>query len=144
MTRQVAKSLRAVLEQHTLELVCPNEPLLVEGDEVRLGQVLQNLLGNAVKYSPGGGRITVRLERRDQQVCLAVSDEGVGIPSEALPRLFAPFYRASNVAAHGITGSGLGLHVVKEIVTLHGGTIEVESTEGEGSTFTVSLPLLAQ
>jgi len=84
----------------------------------------------------------VRVERRSDLGCVSVADHGIGIPSEALPRLFQRFYRAPNVNPQQISGTGVGLYVVKEIVSLHGGTIEVSSYEGEGSTFTVYLPLL--
>lgn len=140
---QVARTIQLALERHTLDLSAPREPLMVEGDEMRLEQVVRNLIDNAVKYSPQGGPVTVRVERQDGRARLAVSDEGIGIPSEALPQLFAPFYRAGNAQRCHAAGVGLGLHVVREVVALHGGTIEVESKEGEGSTFTVSLPLLS-
>ncbi|MCZ7572140.1 MAG: PAS domain S-box protein [Ardenticatenaceae bacterium] len=141
LTHRLVEEVRPTLEQHTLELICPAEPLTIMGDELRLEQVIQNLVQNAVKYSPSGGPVTVRLKRAGQQVQLAVSDRGIGIPAEALPQLFSRFYRARNVRAQQIEGMGLGLFVVKEIVTLHGGTVSVTSREGEGSTFTVWLPL---
>ena len=114
---------------------------MIDGDALRLEQVVQNLLQNAIKYTPGGGTITVRVEQHGQMGCIVVSDPGIGIPAEALPRLFQRFYRAANVEQGGIGGLGIGLYVVKEIVTLHSGTITVESAEGAGSTFTVCLPL---
>jgi len=117
------------------------EPLVLIGDELRLEQVVQNLLQNAIKYSPAGGMVTIQLERRDAQACVSVRDEGIGIPAAALPNLFRRFYRAPNVDTHGISGMGVGLFVVKEIVHLHGGEISVESQEHVGSTFTVCLPL---
>lgn len=144
LVRRVAEAHEAMLEHHTLELNAPEEAVIVEADELRLEQVLQNLLGNAIKYSPDGGRIQINLCRRDERVCLEVSDEGVGIPRDALPHLFDPFYRAGTSDTRRIGGLGLGLAVVKEIVTRHEGTIEVLSTEGEGSTFTICLPIPAQ
>jgi len=110
--------------------------------------VLQNLVSNAVKYSPDGGPITVSIDRVDGRAHLVVQDQGIGIPQAGLDLVFQRFYRASNVEAPSanvearpITGMGIGLFVVKEIVTLHGGTVEVTSVEGEGSTSSVRLPL---
>ena len=114
---------------------------MINGDALRLEQVLQNLLQNAIKYSPKGGPVTLRVEQQGHEVCVAVSDQGIGIPREALPQLFQRFYRAPHQATGGIEGLGIGLYIVKEIVTLHSGTIMVESTEGVGSTFTICLPL---
>ena len=132
------------LVRHSLTLEAGEGPLVVEGDEVRLEQVLQNLIQNAVKYSPQGGAVRVRLERDGAWARITVRDEGIGIPADALPHLFTRFYRASNAARHAISGTGIGLHVVKEIACLHGGTVEAASVEGRGSTFTVSLPLGAR
>lgn len=141
LTCRLVDEVRPTLERHTLAFIAPDEPLFVAGDEQRIEQVFQNLLQNAVKYSPRGGAITVRLERQDQQAHLAISDQGLGIPAQALPHLFHPFYRANNADTHHISGTGLGLFVVKEIVHLHGGEVDVESREGQGSTFIVRLPL---
>jgi signal transduction histidine kinase len=84
----------------------------------------------------------VQLEQRDWYACVSVTDQGIGIPRASLARLFQRFYRAENADQRRISGMGIGLYVVKEIVDLHGGTVGVTSTEGEGSTFTVCLPLL--
>jgi signal transduction histidine kinase len=128
---------------HTVTYTGPDTPLLVEGDALRLIQVLQNLVQNAIKYSPAGGEVQVHVERRDATARVAVSDEGIGIPQAELPQLFHRFYRASNVDERRISGLGVGLYVVKELVTLHGGTVDVVSAEGRGSTFIITLPLLA-
>ena len=104
-------------------------------------QVIQNLIQNAIKYSPAGGPVTVEVSQQAQLACLSVTDQGIGISPESLPRLFQRFYRAANADADGISGLGIGLYVVKEIVTLHGGTVTVRSAEGQGSTFTISLPM---
>jgi signal transduction histidine kinase len=98
---------------------------------------------NAVRYSPQGGPITVRLAAQDGEARISVTDRGIGIPAEALPNLGRRFYRAANVEQHQISGLGIGLYVVREIVALHGGQLDVTSTEGAGSTFTIRLPLLA-
>ena len=84
----------------------------------------------------------MRAERCGDQACLSVADQGIGIPPDALPNLFQRFYRAANVDEQHISGMGVGLYVVREIVTLHGGQVAVASEEGQGSTFTIRLPLL--
>ncbi|MCZ7572328.1 MAG: ATP-binding protein [Ardenticatenaceae bacterium] len=144
LVRRYVEQVRPTLEHHILTQALPAEPVLVAGDQIRLEQVVQNLISNAIKYSPDGGPITVRLERQSRIVALMVSDRGIGVPAEKLSSLFQPFYRADNARARHIHGVGLGLAVVKEIVTRHGGTIAVESREGEGTTFTVFLPLLPE
>ena len=113
-------------------------------DEARLRRVLANLLGNAVKFSPHGGEVTVRLTREDDAsgswATMAIADQGVGIPARDLQRIFERFQRGGNVSS--IAGTGIGLAGSKQIVEQHGGTITVQSVEGQGSTFTVRLPLL--
>ena len=108
---------------------------------MRLEQVLQNLLQNALKYSNPPHPIIVTMTRQADEVRIAVHDQGMGIPADALPDLFQRFYRAANAEAQHISGMGIGLYVVKEIMALHGGGVSVESTEGAGSTFTVWLPV---
>jgi signal transduction histidine kinase len=124
---------------HTITLVRPDEPVEVFGDPARLDEVLHNLLTNAVKYSPEGGRVALRVAVEGDAVVLDVADQGIGIPAEAQARLFEAFYRAGNVSPQS-SGFGIGLYVVQEIVKRHGGRIEVESTEGAGSCFRVVLP----
>jgi signal transduction histidine kinase len=115
-----------------------DESITVPGSAPLLARVVDNLVGNALKYSSEGGLIEVSVTRDNGQAVLTVADQGVGIPNEALPRLFERFYRVPGVKA---AGSGLGLAVVNEVVTWHGGCINVESVIGEGSTFTAYLPL---
>ncbi|MDP9314721.1 MAG: HAMP domain-containing histidine kinase, partial [Chloroflexota bacterium] len=141
LASRVVLELEPTLERHTLHLSRVAEPLIVEGDERLLEQVLQNLLGNAVKYSVDGGTITIRLWPEAGAACVSISDQGMGIPLSAQPHLFQRFYRATNVEGRRISGLGIGLYLVHEIVTHHGGTVNVTSTEGAGSTFTVRLPL---
>ena len=142
LVQRVVAEMQPMFEEHTVVVTVCQKPLLVLGDRGRLAQVVHNLLTNAVKYSPAGGQIELRIEHVDDQACLSVRDEGIGIPASALPHLFQRFYRASNGAAKSINGLGIGLYVVKEILTRHDGSISVESSEGEGSTFTVCLPVL--
>lgn len=141
LTHHILGQKQVLLKRHTIEFYGADVPLRVRGDQMRLEQVLQNLIQNAAKYSPNGGTIRVELERQGQNACLTVQDQGIGIPAQDLPRIFKRFYRASNAARNQITGLGIGLYVVSEIVHLHGGTIHVTSEEGKGSTFTVRLPL---
>jgi PAS domain S-box-containing protein len=140
----VVEEMQATLETaqsgHTLTLEMATEGLSVVGDALRLEQVIRNLLGNAIKYSPAGGAIRVRVSRDGFQACVAVIDQGIGIPEAALPHLFDRFYRVSS-SAQEIEGFGIGLYVAKEIVTQHAGTVRAESVEGHGSAFTVCLPL---
>lgn len=140
LLNRVADAVQATLEQHSLELVGVDEPVVIVGDELRLEQVVQNLLSNAVKYSPHGGRIQLELTQHPESVQIAVRDEGVGIAQDAIPQLFQRFFRVAGNNRHHISGMGIGLFVVKEIVSLHNGTVAVASSEGQGSVFTVSLP----
>lgn len=142
LTERVAQEQRDSLQEHEIDVVCPDYPLVINGDELRLEQVLVNLLQNAVKYDSGHGIVRVVVEQIDKNVCVSVIDHGIGIPEEAQSRLFQRFYRAPNVDPRNVSGMGIGLYVVKEIAALHGGAVTVKSKEGEGSTFTVCLPLL--
>ena len=109
------------------------------GDAKLLFQVFSNLLSNAIKYSPGGGTIGVDAEIVADEVVVAIADHGIGIPPSDLDRLFERYHRGSNVS--GIVGTGVGLYLVKMVVDLHGGRVEVDSKEGEGSRFTIRLPI---
>jgi signal transduction histidine kinase len=113
-------------------------PVPMIGDAKLLFQAISNLLSNAVKYSPAGGAIEVTMECVADQVVVAVTDHGIGIPPSDLAHLFERYHRGSNVS--GIVGTGVGLYLVKTAVDLHHGTVEVQSKEGEGSRFTVRLP----
>jgi PAS domain S-box-containing protein len=141
LTRDIAETLRATLKRYTLQVCCAEDPLIVEGDLLRLQQVIQNLLHNAIKYSPPDRPITIVVERVDDQARLVVSDQGIGIPEAAQDRIFDRFYRIRNAGQDHTSGMGIGLYVVQQIILLHGGRIEVQSQVGVGSTFTVWLPL---
>jgi two-component system, chemotaxis family, CheB/CheR fusion protein len=134
----------AQLQSHgqVLMLDVPNEPLMVEGDEVRLEQVLLNLLINAIKYAPDTQRIDVRLRRADGTVEIEVEDYGPGIPKKDLPYLFTRFYQIRRDGAHTQGGLGLGLFIAQQLLAAHGGTLTVKSNEGRGTCFTIALPLL--
>ncbi len=115
-------------------------PLTMVGDQKLLFQVFNNIISNAVKYSPRGGIIKVAAKMNGGQIEVTVEDQGLGIPEADRERLFERYYRGSNVS--GIVGTGIGLYLVKTVVDLHGGTVAVESKEGEGSRFLVRLPPL--
>jgi two-component system sensor histidine kinase MtrB len=128
---------------HELSLSVPREPVVIEADATRIAQIFNNLVSNALKYSPEGGRIEVRVGDEGDRVVLAVSDQGCGIVPEEIEDIFVPF-RRSQVSRHSIPGTGLGLSVVRRIVQGHGGEIQVISTPGLGSTFLVYLPRRAR
>ena len=139
--REVVSLLRSAAPSHTflLDLARDVPPLVADGD--RLAQVVTNLVGNAIKYSPDGGTVTVRTRREGDDVLLAVSDPGIGIPAELLDRVFEPYVRSAEAGGKGIVGTGLGLPIARELVILHGGRIWAESSPGDGTTFTVRLPI---
>jgi signal transduction histidine kinase len=126
---------------HHLELTLADRPLFVRGDRNRLAQVVGNLLSNAIKYSPDGGTVELGAEREDRTVRVTVRDDGLGIPLDQHDRIFTKFFRG-DAGATGITGTGLGLAVSREIVEAHGGRIGFDSRPGAGSTFWIELPLV--
>ena len=143
LVRQVVERLQITTRAHLLKLTADPEAIWLYGDRNRLEQVLLNLLGNAIKYTPQGGPITIEVtQTKDGQYAeVRIHDDGIGIPHEQQARLFARFSRASNASAHGITGTGLGLFLCRELIERHGGHIWLESEEGKGSTFAFILPL---
>jgi PAS domain S-box-containing protein len=127
---------------HQLTMHVPSDPVWVRGDAVRLGQVLSNLLNNAAKYTPDGGRIGLSVELRDSQVILTVADNGLGLPTEVLERVFDLFWQSES-GSHAQRGLGIGLTLVKRLVELHGGDVEARSAgRGQGCEFIVRLPVL--
>jgi signal transduction histidine kinase len=126
-------------ERHRIIVEAPNE-LVGAYDPRRIEQLIENLAENAVKYSPDGGTIRVRLWRDEAGVHLTVSDEGIGIPEADLPHLFDRFHRGANVDDRRFPGWGLGLSISRRIVEQHGGKIAVSSRAGMGSTFHITLP----
>jgi two-component system, OmpR family, phosphate regulon sensor histidine kinase PhoR len=145
LVRAVIEEIEASLtgaEGITLELVAPESPTLVSGDEDRLRQVLLNLVDNAVRYSPDGGRVEIQVEPRASGVRIAVCDEGLGISHGEQKRIFSKFYRVDPQQTGGVRGTGLGLYICRELVRRMEGRVSVSSQEGKGSTFVVDLPLL--
>ena len=145
IVRASAEAGRARIEQceHTLSLAVPDTPVWVDGDAVRLEQVISNLLENAVKYTPAGGRIALTLTTESGDAVLTVRDSGIGLPPEMLDRIFDLFTQVDSTLARSGGGLGLGLTVVRRVLELHGGRIEARSSGlGQGSEFVVRLPLL--
>jgi heavy metal sensor kinase len=135
------EQMRLLAEDKHLALRCEaNGSVLVEGDPARLKQVVVNLVDNAIKYAPEKGTVSVRVGKENGHATMLVEDNGPGIPAEALPHLFERFYRVDKARSRQMGGTGLGLAIAKSIVTAHGGTISVESAEGQGSRFRVELP----
>ncbi len=126
-----------------LRVQLPRDTLRVRATPDGLARVLENLIGNAVKYTPAGGQVEVRVSARAAAAEVVIVDSGMGIPREEMPHLWEEFFRASNARHSGIVGTGLGLSIVKRLVDSFGGLISVQSEEGRGTTFTVSLPLEA-
>ncbi len=134
-------STQAEEKQIALKMDYVPRGLTVMATEDGLHRIFLNLIGNAIKYTPPGGRVNVRMDQCEDEVVTAIVDTGVGIPEADLPHVFEEFYRASNVKQNGLTGTGLGLAIVKDLVERYEGRISVHSTVGEGTTFTVVLPM---
>lgn len=115
-------------------------PAFVEGDEDKLTQILDNIISNALKYSPQGGKITFYMEEKDNQIVVSIQDEGMGIPKDNLEQIFERFYRVDKARTRKLGGTGLGLAISKEMVEAHGGKIWAESVEGKGTTIFFTLP----
>ena len=142
LVRAVARDVESTTSRHEIRIDAPDVAIVGEWDRARIERVVQNLLSNAVKYSPDGGEVLVRVRTVGDRAVVTVSDRGIGIPPAELERIFARFYRGSNVTTH-ISGTGIGLTLVRQIVEQHGGNVSVESEPGRGSTFRVALPLRA-
>jgi len=126
-----------------LDLAASDDEILVEGDRGKMGQVFNNLLSNAVKFNTNGGRVTVEIRRREDSVEVAVSDTGIGIPEEALDKVFTRFYQYDSSSTRKYSGTGIGLSIAQDVIRLHGSRITVTSQPGKGSTFRFDLPVQA-
>jgi signal transduction histidine kinase len=141
LAREVVELYQASDTSHELRLALPEEPVVLRADAARIEQVLNNLVSNALKYSPGGSRVDVAVLREADEVVFSVTDQGIGISAEEKRGLFAPFRRTGE-ARERAPGVGLGLSVSRRIVEAHGGHIEVDSQPGRGSTFRIRLALV--
>jgi signal transduction histidine kinase/GAF domain-containing protein len=136
-----ATAFRVQNQGRTITFAAPQTETIVVADPDRMRQVIDNLLSNAIKYSPDGTDIAVTVDIREGSVFTAVTDRGIGIPRDEIPQLFERFHRARNVSSRYYGGLGLGLYIARAIVEAHGGSIAVESEEGQGSSFTLRLPI---
>ena len=139
-TVEAAKDqMEAIARGHVLRYTAPSESVVVDYDERRIQRVLQNLIGNAIKYSPDGGEIDINIRPDNSTAAISIRDHGIGVPDADRGRVFERGYRANSVGA--IPGTGLGLFISSEIVKRHGGSIECRAADGRGTVFEVRLPL---
>lgn len=142
VVRRAFAPVRPLAEQKQVEVgFAVPDGMVVRADEIQLVQLVRNLLDNALKYTPAGGRVDVAAARADGEVAITVRDTGIGIPHGEVDRIFERFYRVDKARSRRLGGTGLGLAIVRDIVEAHGGRIEVETELGNGSTFTVTLPV---
>jgi len=142
MAGSVADQMELLGEEKRLTMSREIVPgVFVEGDEVRLKQVVVNLLDNAIKYTPEGGALSLRVRSESDHAILELTDTGIGISPSALPRVFERFYRAEEARAGGIEGTGLGLAIVHSIIEAHGGSVLAAANNGRGTRIRVELPL---
>lgn len=139
LIRERIEDLQKTSDRHTIEFVSGNVAM-IKADPERIEQVLNNLISNAIKYSPAGGKIVIRSSLADSTVEITVEDNGIGIARDALPRMFERFFRITSPETEHFAGMGLGLYISAGIIQQHGGTISVESEEGNGSVFRFTLP----
>jgi signal transduction histidine kinase len=137
-----ADQMSLLAEDKNITVACELSPgVAIEGDRARLKQVVVNLLDNAIKYTPNGGRVRLKITREDGYAILDVTDDGIGIPPEAVPHVFKRFYRVDGSRSREQGGAGLGLSIVKAICAAHGAHVEVVSVPGKGSSFRIKQPL---
>jgi heavy metal sensor kinase len=142
LASSTTEQMRLLAEDKNIALRCEAERhVRVVGDSARLKQVIVNLVDNAIKYTPAGGFVVVKVYASNGRAALEVKDNGVGIPPEAAPHIFERFYRVDKARSRQMGGAGLGLSIIKAIVTAHGGQVRVESVEGKGSRFLIELPV---
>ena len=145
LLQEQVKRLSPLARENGIELECSaRDSLFVTGDQLKLQQVIYNVIDNAIKYTPRGGEVHCALSRSGRMAVIRIADTGVGIPAEDLPHIFDRFYRVDKARSRETGGTGLGLSIVKQILLSHGGTIVPESTLGKGTTFTIQLPLAAR
>lgn len=130
--------------EHTVNLRLRKKPLIINADPHMLRMAIENLVSNAIKYTPSGGEIEVSTRKRKSSALISIKDTGVGVKPEDIDKIFQQFSRLPNEMSQQVGGTGIGLYLAKHLVELHGGQITVDSTPGKGSTFTISLPLKGQ
>ena len=141
MTEDTVRLLIPAAEKRSQALNVSAQPgLTMQGDPIKLNQILYNLTDNAIKYTPEGGSISVTLRQEGENLVWKVRDDGIGIPPEDQEHIFERFYRVDKARSRETGGTGLGLSIVKQLVQMHGGTITVQSEPGRGAEFTVTLP----
>jgi len=142
VTSRVISNFKETADQKGQKIKANIPPVLphVLADEERMETVMENLLDNAVKYTPNNGEITVSAFEKDDGVQVEVADTGIGIPTNSLPRIFERFYRVDKARSRELGGTGLGLSIVKHIIETHGGKVRAESEVGKGSRFIFNLP----
>ncbi len=145
LVASTADQMSLLAEDKHITVVCDSsERVMIEGDRARLKQVVVNLLDNAIKYTPNGGHIKLKITQEEGNAVLDVADDGIGIPAEALPHVFKRFFRVDGSRSRDPGGAGLGLSIVKSICDAHGARVEVSSTSGQGSRFRIRQPLAAE
>ena len=141
LIKKITTNVRPLARRKHITVSYEYVDVTVDGDELRLQQVFTNLIDNAIKYSPENTTITVTLTQTLNNAIISVSDQGIGISQKDLIHIFERFYRVDKARSRQAGGTGLGLSIVKQIIEQHGGSIDVKSQEGAGTTFTVTLPL---
>jgi len=145
LIEQAVKLMEPRAKQQGIAITCEYRDLKpVQADPKNMEEVLNNLLSNAINYSPNGGTVEVRARSMGESIEIEVRDTGVGIPEEELAKIFDKFYRVKHPETRKVIGTGLGLPIVKNIVEAHNGIIEVDSIPGRGSTFRIRLPIIAE
>jgi signal transduction histidine kinase len=134
---------QAAEKRISLAFTMPPKLPVIKGDRDKIVLALHNLIGNALKYTPEGGKVEIRVEANEQELRVDVVDTGIGVAPEESELIFERFYRAKDTRVAGITGTGLGLALARDVVRLHGGDINVQSQLNHGSTFTLTLPTMA-
>ena len=145
VTKRVLVALEPLAQKKNIQLKAniANKLPELQADEGKIESVITNLVNNAIKFTPEKGQVSINIKEKNEQIVMSVSDTGMGIPKEALPKIFERFYRV-NRPGKQIQGTGLGLSIVKKIILMHNGRIDVECEEGQGTTFTIFLPLKAE
>jgi signal transduction histidine kinase len=141
--QQCIKDFEPVAQQKGigLKVSSPPKEVVIPLDPDRMQRVVDNLMSNAIKYTPEGGQIEIAIQVNAEQAVIRITDTGLGIPKDDIPHLFEPFFRVNATTHRGIEGTGLGLSIVKKVIEQHNGQIDVESVLGEGSVFSITLPL---